>query len=383
MVVIDCEPLKAGDYTFYMPYEDIQRCCEDSKTRFDMSSEVGMTVSKEVAGERGAIDGRALLASCFWKTRCSITLRRNKNSDAGSISQYRIGDVNWAESCDYMPSKELPGGCGVSTAALCEVLYDRVFQDLKPPYRGLLVVSGSTKAAKSSVLRGLALKRLIQIQSLNPERRPHIVTLEDPIEVQLNRESVNAQFHSGIDYTPREIGTDVLNIATGLKDALRQTPAILYIREVRKEDDWLPIIDFAGSGHLVMATTHSGSLTETIERILSAFGASHASERGYVTQRILAVIHHEVIEIKNRIVILPAIWRRTSASVALMASEGLSSILPHNPGFASTWQVSALGRQWFARHFCSEERAGKPGVKVLDIEQHIVKEAALRDLMGL
>ena len=156
-------------------------------------------------------------------------------------------------------------------------------------------------------------------------------------------------------------GVDVGSLKQAVDDALRQTPSVFYIGEVREDADWGEVLRFAGTGHLVIATSHAGSLIEAMERIFRGVKAETPAARGQIAQRLLAVIHQIKFNLSELMpqqmpapfeVLLPAIWRRTHSGVAALVSDGLSSVLPNAPKEEREWSnVSTFGRRWFAQQF--------------------------------
>ena len=205
---------------------------------------------------------------------------------------------------------------------------------------GLILVSGATDSAKSKVARALAYQAIVKSVGHVRRPHPHLLTLEDPIEdlwYKLPLEVDSAQVQKmarqhRVDYTPREIGRDVANLATGLRDALRQTPTVTYIGEVRRPTDWLDVLHFAGTGHLVITTTHASSLVESMATLFRACATTAAAHREYVASRLCAAIHlraarQETAGTKYE-VLAPAVWRRSTAALKDLVADGLSSVLP-------------------------------------------------------
>lgn len=222
---------------------------------------------------------------------------------------------------------------------------------------GLLAITGSTKSAKSLIARAL-IHRLIcdrrhEYQSGASRRRPHLLTLEDPVErwwFSSNLDPVDPWITQawGLDYTPRWIGRDTVSLYQGLQSALRQTPSVVYVGEVRKSEDWREVVDFAATGHLVVTTAHAGSLQEAMARIFEAVGVKSPAERGQVARRILGLVHirnyEESALERHWEAKIPSVWRHTPASVARLVTDGLSSLIPSDSADASV-----IGRRWFAR----------------------------------
>ncbi len=124
--------------------------------------------------------------------------------------------------------------------------------------RGLVLVTGGSGSGKSTTLAAM-------LHHINSHRPCHIVTLEDPIEY-VHEENV-AQI------TQREIGRDTEDFNTGLKRVLRQDPDVIMIGELRDLETIQLAVTAAETGHLVFATLHTTSATQTISRIADVFPA--------------------------------------------------------------------------------------------------------------
>ena len=122
--------------------------------------------------------------------------------------------------------------------------------------QGLILVTGPTGSGKSTTLASM-------IDYINSTKAKHIITLEDPIEyVHMHKKSVINQ---------REVGTDTLSFANGLRAALRQDPDVILVGEMRDLETISTAITAAETGHLVMATLHTSSAPTTIDRIIDVF----------------------------------------------------------------------------------------------------------------
>ncbi|MGO4888580.1 type IV pilus twitching motility protein PilT [Anaerobacillus sp. MEB173] len=122
--------------------------------------------------------------------------------------------------------------------------------------QGLFLVTGPTGSGKSTTLAAM-------IDYINRKQSKHIITLEDPIEyLHKHRFSIINQ---------REVGFDTLNFANGLRAALRQDPDIILVGEMRDLETISTAITAAETGHLVLATLHTSSAPQTIDRIIDVF----------------------------------------------------------------------------------------------------------------
>ena len=208
--------------------------------------------------------------------------------------------------------------------------------------QGLVVISGQTGSLKSQLLRSLASSYLSSFDTKawgKKNRLPHVLTIEDPIESPLTSaqeflQTMALASSREIDYTPRELGKDLENLENGLWHALRQTPALVIVGEVRKEEEWKAILQFAATGHLCFTTTHAGSLVETMRKIVDATEAITPDLRSSLVEKILAVIHLKKFSLDEKSfpqfdsMILPALWRNAHGSANFFVSDGLGAILP-------------------------------------------------------
>jgi twitching motility protein PilT len=147
--------------------------------------------------------------------------------------------------------------------------------------RGLILVTGPTGSGKSTTLAAL-------VDKINRERKGHIITVEDPIEF-IHR-------HQNCMVNQREVGADTKSFAAGLKYALRQDPDVILIGEMRDLETISAALTIAETGHLVLATLHTNSAAESINRIIDAFPAHQQAQiraqlafvlEGVVTQSLL------------------------------------------------------------------------------------------------
>jgi twitching motility protein PilT len=122
--------------------------------------------------------------------------------------------------------------------------------------QGLILVTGPTGSGKSTTLAAM-------IDKINQERAEHILTIEDPIEF-LHRHN-----HSLVNQ--REVGSDTMSYASGLRAALREDPDVILIGEMRDLETTAAAISAAETGHLVLATLHTPGAAQTINRILDIF----------------------------------------------------------------------------------------------------------------
>jgi twitching motility protein PilT len=162
-----------------------------------------------------------------------------------------------------------------------ELLLPPVLAELADSPRGLVLVTGPTGTGKTTTIASM-------IGHINRNRRAHIVTIEDPIEV------VHDDDRSIIQQ--REVGLDTESYSAALKHVVRQDPDVIFVGEIRDPESALSAIQAAETGHLVISTLHTIDCTETINRILDLFPPQQQREvrtsfagalRGIVSQRLV------------------------------------------------------------------------------------------------
>ncbi len=121
---------------------------------------------------------------------------------------------------------------------------------------GLVLVTGPTGSGKSTTLAAM-------VNEINKTRAENIFTLEDPVEFLF--EPVKSVIRQ------RQLGTDMLTFAEGLKHVLRQDPDVVMVGEMRDLETIATTLTLAETGHLVFATLHTYSAAQTIDRIIDVF----------------------------------------------------------------------------------------------------------------
>src|SRR6187455_3262836 len=129
--------------------------------------------------------------------------------------------------------------------------------------RGLVLVTGPTGSGKSTTLAAM-------LDKINSERHEHILTIEDPIEY--------IHQHKGCLVNQREVHSDTQSFSNALRAALREDPDIVLIGEMRDLETVESALRIAETGHLTLATLHTNSTSQTINRIIDIFPAHQQSQ---------------------------------------------------------------------------------------------------------
>jgi twitching motility protein PilT len=147
--------------------------------------------------------------------------------------------------------------------------------------RGFVLVTGPTGSGKSTTLASM-------VDIINREREEHILTIEDPIEFLHN--------HQKCIVNQREIGSDAVDFAGALRSALRQDPDVILVGEMRDLETISTALTAAETGHLVFATLHTQSASQTVDRVIDVFPPHQQGQvrmqlsvalQGIVTQQLL------------------------------------------------------------------------------------------------
>ncbi len=150
--------------------------------------------------------------------------------------------------------------------------------------QGLVLVTGPTGHGKSTTLASM-------IQSINETRANHIVTIEDPIEYT---------YPGGLSIiSQREMHSDTHSWNVALRSVLREDPDVVLVGEMRDFETIAATLTIAETGHLVFATLHTNSASQTIDRIVDVFPENRQGQirlqlsaviEGVISQRLIPAI---------------------------------------------------------------------------------------------
>jgi twitching motility protein PilT len=189
---------------------------------------------------------------------------------------------------------------------------------LVTPTHGMILLCGPTGCGKSSTLAAL-------IQEINLAETRHIVTIESPIEYVFRPRRAYIR--------QREVGRDTPSFEQALLDSLREDPDVLMVGEMREPETMRLTLSASETGHLVLATIHSASCAEAIQRVVSAFPAEiQGGVAAQVADCLLAVI-------AQRLRFRPDLNIRVPECEILMATHAVKNFIRNRDFFKI---VSAL-----------------------------------------
>ncbi len=147
--------------------------------------------------------------------------------------------------------------------------------------QGFVLITGPSSQGKSTTLAAM-------IDEINHQRSEHIITIEDPIEYIFKED------RAIIDQ--REVHQDTLSFAQALRSTFRQDPNVIMVGEMRDQETISTAITAAETGHLVFATLHTNSASQTIHRIVDSFPSEQQSQvRAQLSSSLLGIISQRLI----------------------------------------------------------------------------------------
>jgi twitching motility protein PilT len=138
-----------------------------------------------------------------------------------------------------------------------------VFHEIIKEKNGLIFVTGGTGMGKTTSIAAM-------LNEVNKTRDIHIVTLEDPIEFLFT--PIKSTF------SQRELGLDFFRFNDGMRAAMRQSPKIIFVGEIRDRETMEIALNAGETGHLVFSTLHTTSAPQTINRILGLFNRDEETQ---------------------------------------------------------------------------------------------------------
>jgi twitching motility protein PilT len=208
-------------------------------------------------------------------------------------------------------------------------------------HSGLVLVTGQAGSGKSTTLTALA-------EHINRTRSGHIITLEDPVEYEYaSRRSVVHQ---------REVGVHVESFSAGLRAALRESPDVIVLGEMRDLDTISAALTAAETGHLVLSTLHCASAVVAIDRIVDVFPPHQQQQIRHQLSSVLRAVVTQML--------LPSTTppRRVPAIEKMVVNAAIASMIRESRGHQMANQIqtgAASGMVPMDRSLTALVRAGR------------------------
>jgi twitching motility protein PilT len=206
----------------------------------------------------------------------------NKESDfsfSTAVGRFRV-NVYWQKGSIAAAFRLIPARIRtIEQLGLPQILYE--FTKLR---QGFVLLTGPTGEGKSTTLAAM-------IQHINQTRALHVITIEDPIEYV---------YPAGLSLiSQREMHADTHSWSVALRSALREDPDVVLVGEMRDYETIAAALTIAETGHVVFATLHTNSASQTIDRIVDVFPENQQSQirlqlantiEGVVSQRLVPAL---------------------------------------------------------------------------------------------
>ncbi|MCB1241919.1 MAG: type IV pilus twitching motility protein PilT [Verrucomicrobiales bacterium] len=152
-------------------------------------------------------------------------------------------------------------------------------------HNGLVLITGSVGSGKSTTLAAC-------MNEINESRHDHIITLEDPIEYVLDSKACHVN--------QREVHLHTDSFSAALRAALREDPDVIMVGEMRDLETISLAITAAETGHLVLATLHTGSAARTLDRLLDVFPTDQRDQiRIMVSESLRGIVSQQLVPRKD------------------------------------------------------------------------------------
>ncbi|MDR2493387.1 MAG: PilT/PilU family type 4a pilus ATPase [Coriobacteriales bacterium] len=230
--------------------------------------------------------------------------------------------------------------------------------DLTELRRGLVLITGPAGSGKTTTLACL-------IDRINTYRNSHVITLENPIEfLHRHKESLISQ---------REVSIDTISYATALRAALRESPDVILIGELRDPETISIALTAAETGHLVLSTLHTIGAVNTVDRLVDSFAAEQQAQvrmqlsmvlQSVVSQQLLAssggsmIPAFEIMHCNNAIrnLIREGRTHQMSAIINTSAAEGMVGM---DTCLLSLYRAALITAQDMTTHALAPEALAK------------------------
>ncbi|MBL7071175.1 MAG: type IV pilus twitching motility protein PilT [Candidatus Omnitrophica bacterium] len=194
----------------------------------------------------------------------------------GDVARFRVSVYKqkgyWGTSLRLIPSKIF---------TFEDIGLPLITKELLNKPRGLILVTGPTGSGKTTTLATMT-------DYINTNLDVHVITIEDPIEYYHDHKK-------GI-ITQRELGVDVFSFSEAIVKGLRMNPDVIMVGEMRDLATIEAALLAAETGHLVLATLHTTSAAQTVDRIINVFPPQQQEQvRMQLSTSILAIFSQQLL----------------------------------------------------------------------------------------
>lgn len=271
--------------------------------------------------------------SPIWDTHAPLTADDTERLTKSFLNEEnlahldKVGDIDFAYQTDFgrFRASVVKQRLGyeivfriISTNIRTMEELDLPIKDIRPLTRyqnGLILITGSVGSGKSTTMASL-------VDFINKDREDHILTLEDPIEYIFES--------TGCHVNQREVGSHTESFPKALRGALREDPDIIMVGEMRNLETIQLALTAAETGHLVLATLHTGNAPRTLDRVLDVFPVEQREQiRIMVSESLRGVISQQLVpraDGAGRVMALELLVN--TAAVAATIRDGKTFMLP-------------------------------------------------------
>ena len=239
-----------------------------------------------------------------------------------------------------------------------ELQLPQVYHEVCKLKQGLILITGPTGEGKSTSLAAI-------IQEINHTRSEHIVTVEDPIEFTYTPEkSLISQ---------REVHNDTHGWDVALRSVLREDPDVVLIGEMRDYETIAAALTTAETGHLVLATLHTNSASQTIDRIIDVFPEHQQGQvRQQLASSLEAVFSQRLIPSKDGNLICAVEVLLVNPAIRNLIREGkayqIDNVMQTSGEMGMTTMESSLAR-WVSTGVISKDVAREHATRPAEFDR--------------
>ncbi len=208
--------------------------------------------------------------------------------DAAGIARFRVNasfQVGTISLVLRLVATDIPSVTDLGLPRVCE--------DLVMKKDGLIILTGPTGCGKSTTMAAM-------LNYLNCQQERKVVTIEDPIEYLFQDNKCT--------FTQREVNIDTKSFGSGLKHVLRQDPDVILVGEMRDVETMSAALTAAETGHLVLATLHTPSSFQAVDRFVDGFPAAQQPQvRMQLSTVLQAIVYQNLIPSADGKRVYPAV----------------------------------------------------------------------------